>query len=666
MPVTQLDERSPGALALAKSGDLSGAIRVGEAEIVGGSRDPGLALLVGVLCCRTGDLDRGITHLRHAVALAPNELAAKVELSRALLSIGAYADARAVAQPHADTSTPGGREMQRIVAHALLHEEQPAAAQALYDQLTAADSNDFESWHGLGSTLLAAGDPGSAIAPLTRSIRLRPTVATYWIALARAQISTAAFNEAVASARRAVALAPGDPSANLSLGQALIGLQQWEEALVVLAHARESTGINAGLLTEIAGAELQCKAFERAEASYRAALALVPDFSPAFLGLGKLLERINRLADLTTLLDEADAQGIGSDTTALLRAQALRGSGDLEAALAAARSAPHDVDTARRAQFIGEIADRLGDVDAAFDAFSEANAALARDAGEVGKSERYHEKIRGLSAILTTQWHANWSSARPSVGRSAPLFIFGFPRSGTTLIDTMLIGHPDTVVLEEEGVIHRTAERLGSADELRDLSVGELDSYRKAYFSEVDRLAPNALGRLVVDKDPLGLISAPLLHRMFPDARYVFAQRHPCDVVLSCFIISARLNLELGHFFDLASTARLYDRVMSYWEKCCTVLPLDVHTVRYESLIEDTQGQLRQLADFAGLDWDPRLMEHQSNAAAREFIGSPSYAQVAEPIYKRAQGRWLRYRRQMEPVLPILTPWIEKMGYALD
>ena len=205
-----------------------------------------------------------------------------------------------------------------------------------------------------------------------------------------------------------------------------------------------------------------------------------------------------------------------------------------------------------------------------------------------------------------------------------------------------------------------------SADQLRDMTSVEIDRYRAAYFADVDRLAPDALGRLIVDKEPLGLISTPLLHRVFPDARYVFAERHPCDVVLSCFTISTRFNLRIGHFFDLASIARLYDRVLTFWERCREVLPLTVHVVRYERLVEDPQSELRGLADFAGLAWDPEHMDHRLNAAARPFIASPSYAQVSEPIYTRARGRWLRYRRQMEPVLPILAPWIEKMGYRFD
>jgi len=658
--------RAAEALALARSDDLPGAIAVGEAAIMSGSRDPGLTLFMGVLCCRIGKPTRGIEHLRRAVALAPEEFAAKVQLARALVSVAAYSEAREIAAPHARASTPAGREMQRIVAYAELRGGRSSDAQKLYDQLVAADPADFESWHGLGSAHLVQGRAQAAIAPLMKATQLRPAMLSHWTALAGACIATAAFDDAATAARRAVALDAAHPSAHLVLARALAGLHRSQEALSHLAIARDGASGDAPLLTEIADVEMQCKASGRAEASYRAARELQPAFPDAILGLANLFERTNRIAELGALLAEADAEAIGPDATALLRARLLREDGNLPAALAAARSAPRDVATARRSQFIGEIADRMGDYDGAFEAFSEANAALASDAVGVGRSDRYYRKIGTLSAQLTAQWHAGWSRAQPSGSRKAPLFIFGFPRSGTTLIDTMLSGHPKAALLEEEAVIHRTAERLGSAAELCDLSSADIDRFRAAYFAEVDRLVPDTAGRIVIDKEPLGLVSTPLLHRMFPDARYVFAQRHPCDVVLSCFITSAQFNLKIGNFSDLASTARLYDRVLGLWEKCRQVLPLAVYNIRYEKLIDDPQAEMRSLADFAELEWDARLIDHRSNAAARAFIGSPSYAQVAEPIYKRASGRWLHYRRQMEPVLPILAPWIENMGYGFD
>jgi hypothetical protein len=221
-------------------------------------------------------------------------------------------------------------------------------------------------------------------------------------------------------------------------------------------------------------------------------------------------------------------------------------------------------------------------------------------------------------------------------------------------------------VMEEEPCIDRVAEALGPLDRLPGLTAPEAERLREVYRREVGKIVPDIAGRLIVDKQPLGLASTLLLHRLFPDARFLFVERHPCDVVLSCFITGSKMDAAVANFFDFESTARLYDAVLTFWERCKAVLPMRVHTTRYERLIADPEAELRPVAGFAGLSWNENLLTHQSNAAKRDFIGSPSYSQVAEPIYTRARGRWHRYREQMEPVIPILRPWIERLGYDLD
>ena len=126
---------------------------------------------------------------------------------------------------------------------------------------------------------------------------------------------------------------------------------------------------------------------------------------------------------------------------------------------------------------------------------------------------------------------------RPSAERPAPAFLFGFPRSGTTLLDTMLTGHPDALVLEERPILHAVAEALGPPDRLAGLGPRRSTACARLYF---ERARPVEAGdgrrRLVIDKLPLGIVDTALVHRIFPDARFVFVERHPCDVVLSCFM----------------------------------------------------------------------------------------------------------------------------------
>jgi hypothetical protein len=157
----------------------------------------------------------------------------------------------------------------------------------------------------------------------------------------------------------------------------------------------------------------------------------------------------------------------------------------------------------------------------------------------------------------------------------------------------------------------------------------------------------------------------PIIHRIFPDAKIVFVERHPCDAVLSCFMSNFALSRAMRSFTSLEESALLYDTVFDAWARAETLLPLDVHRVRYERMVEDLEGEMRALLDYLGLAWDPRVLDNRASAARREHIATASYSQVTEPIYRRSAGRWTRYRAQMAPVLPVLAPWAERLGYRI-
>jgi hypothetical protein len=230
----------------------------------------------------------------------------------------------------------------------------------------------------------------------------------------------------------------------------------------------------------------------------------------------------------------------------------------------------------------------------------------------------------------------------------------------------MLMGHHGTVVLEEEPLLAQLEDMIGGRD-LAGLDTPILDRLRAHYFEGVRNAAPSAAsGKLLIDKNPLYTLRAPLIHRVFPDARFIFAIRHPCDVVLSCFMQNLKVSQMTASFLDLRDAALFYDRTMAYWEQCRGLFDLDVRAVRYEDLVEDVEMQVRPLLSWLGLRWDEKVLDHQKTAQERGYIRTPSYAQVTERVYTRARGRWTRYREQMEPVLPILAPWAERYGYGLD
>jgi len=562
-----------------------------------------LHLRAGLAAARAGDPAAAIPHFRRVLDAAPQDVPTRCNLALALISVGALAEASAVA-----AAGGGDPRLARLAAYADQQQGRLAEAAAAYENVLEAWPDDWESWNNLGNVRRAAGDVEGAVQALRRAVRLKPELGQIAINLSNALAAAGRHEERLAVMRAAARTAPDDALVQTELG-------------VAAAEARD---------------------FAAAESAYRAGIAADAGFAPAYLELGLLLETQNRLDDLALLIESAPA----APELGFLRAWLLRRQGRFAEALPLAEAAPDSIEPARRAQLLGEIYDRLGDAPRAFAAFAEMNRAAEAAAPPADRSS-YRREIASAAPL-------DWSPAEVESDPPAPAFILGFPRSGTTLLDTLLLNLPQLHVLEEVPVLDAVEHMSGDSNALR-----------ARYFEVLAELAPPAPGQMVIDKFPLHMARAPLIHRLFPDARIVFVERHPCDAVLSCFMANFELNHAMRSFTDIEEAARLYDAAMAAWTRARELLPLDVHRVRYERMVEDLEAEMRPLLAFLGLDWDPKVLDNKAAAEGRSYIRTASYAQVAEPIYARAAGRWQRYRDQLAPVLPILAPWAERLGYEL-
>ena len=317
----------------------------------------------------------------------------------------------------------------------------------------------------------------------------------------------------------------------------------------------------------------------------------------------------------------------------------------------------------RRFHLIGGIADRRGDAATAFPAFERMNSeALAAARPLAGPT--YRAIVESDLEKWTDEWAAGWTNVQPADDYRDPIFLVGFPRSGTTLLDTMLMGLPGLSVLEERPMMARTVTLLGD-DELPTLPVERVHELRNAYFGFAKESGWDPDRRLV-DKHPLNMERVPIIHRLFPNAQFIFAERHPYDVVLSCFMANFTVNLAMRSFTTLDEAARTYDAVFAAWTRGKALFPIDARAVRYERLVADPFAELKPLVDWLGETWSDDLLDHTETARKRGRVRTASYSQIGEKLYTRATDRWRRYIDYLEPVIPTLRPWAERMGYAVE
>jgi tetratricopeptide (TPR) repeat protein len=421
---------------------------------------------------------------------------------------------------------------------------------------------------------------------------------------------------------------------------------------------------------------------EESIAAYRRALAAYPMMEAAWGELLDLLEKTSRLDEAAQALLKAKELFPQSPEIALSAAKLLRRDGKAAEALASMETLSEKLlpDVPRNAAFfyeLGQLHDRAGDAAKAFAAFTKANACK----GNAPAARNLHQNVYPeLSKRLCREFTADMATGpMPDDGALSPVFLIGFPRSGTTLLDQIMTSHPEIAVAEEnpavDKMIHHLVRSYGAsrpedhplADPaypaaLPKLTAEDIAIMRKKFWAEHGGQPAKPV---FVDKLPLNILHAGLIARVFPKARFILALRHPCDSVLSCYMQDFQLNSAMARFLDLEESAKFYDEAFTVWEHYLKTLKLDVHAIRYEDVVADFQPTVAKLLEFLDVPWNDAVLEYDKTAQKRSLIGTPSYHQVTQKIYTRASGRWLKYREQLQPVIDILKPHAGRYGYAM-
>lgn len=586
--------------------------RHGEAEILFGrllAEHPGSPLILvrlGVISHKLGRLDEAGGYFSKALAVEPHN-------AEALIGLGQLA----VGQGRVESAV------------------------RFFHQALKVAPDHYQALDGLGELWLMAGDLERAREFFSRAVAVRPYFAEGLFHLGLVSANLGNMFEAETNYRLATIVKPDHAGA----------FNNW--GIIQAGQGR----------------------FDEAETSYRRSLEIEPDNFHALFNLAELYEKTNKLKEAGELVKQALVLAPDDPGLARLMATLLRRQGKLQEALTVLEKvvvSPANPEKSLEVHYeLARIHDRIGQYEKAFHHFSRTKElqALSPLARKVDKNN-FLRRLALLEDSFNDERLARWSrKSGTSEGGERPVFLVGFPRSGTTLLDQILDSHPDFQVVEESAALDMVVNLIsglagGYPGGLERLSADALAELRQEYLRNLSRFAGNrAAGGRLVDKYPLHIIHLGLIYRLFPEARVILAIRHPYDVCLSNFMQLFNLNDAMANFLNLQDAAFCYDRVMSLGLRYLEGLPLQVHRIRYEDLVEDFATTTGELLSVLGAEWDEKVNRYYEHAQGRGMIATPSYHQVTEPIYQRSMFRFKNYVPGFADCHSLLRPYVAGFGY---
>jgi tetratricopeptide (TPR) repeat protein len=482
--------------------------------------------------------------------------------------------------------------------------------------------------------------------------------------------------EAVQLLEQAVRIAPDDQGSRNALGLCLLQLERPADALVqfevllklnpALPYGHTSRGNALLALGNIAGAEQ----------SYRRAIELDANQSLALAGLAHIASSRGSYPAARQWAERALAVVPGYPSAVMSLAAAELGERRPQKSETRIRELLQDsrltgLERAHANGLLGDILDAQNRPEEAFEAYTACNEELRRQYADLYTGQdRALVYVQSMLRYFERPGAPRWKSRPPPApnfsGVREHVFLLGFPRSGTTLLEVILEGHPEVVSLEEHELlidpVQEFMRRPDDLDVLLQASPAMLEASRAAYWRRVAQHGAVVAGKVFVDKYPLNTLKLPLIARLFPDAKVLIAGRDPRDIVLSCFRHRFRMSAPIYELLTIESAARYYDAVMQLLIRLMGSLTVDTCLVRHEDLVTEFEREMKRICKFLNLEWVPAMGDFALRTQRREVL-TPSTAQLVRGLNTEGLGQWRRYRTRLAPVLSLLDPWVKRFYY---
>ena len=496
--------------------------------------------------------------------------------------------------------------------------------------------NLAEAHSNLGCILKDLGNLKDSELSIRKAIEIKPNYADAFFNLGIILLELSRLKEAELSTRKAIELNPNLPEAHSNLGIILLELEKLKEA----------------------------------ELSTRKAIEIKPNYADAYFNLFRQYDKMNNLTILKESLNEFTNINSIKNELLLFRSRLSYRNKDYQTAKYLIDNiSPKWIGKINSNQklifwsYKGFIEDKIGNYDIAYHCFensqNDVNYKRFRKESYLNYLDSYKKSIINKKINIK---HFN-----DGIKDSNLAFLIGFPRSGTTLLDTILRSHPEIEVIEEKPIIQNIEKLVKEKfdTELNDiysLSEENIITLRKKYIKLLNTYK-NKKVNLLIDKLPLHTVSLPLINLLFPNAKIIFTHRHPYDTVLSCFQQYFKPNIAMANLVSLKSSSSMYDQVMNAWDMYKNNLTFDFITSKYEHLIEDFDSHTLKILEFLGVGWNAKVKNYRKTALDRSKINTPSSSQVVEPLYRSSIEKWKNYEKYFDDCHKYLEKWISYFDY---
>ena len=537
--------------------------------------------------------------------------------------------------------------------------------------LTRQFSNNQFGWKALGAILGQEGKKTEALNANQRAVQLVPQDNEAHNNLGNILNDLGRSEEAVASYRQAIILKADFAEAHNNLGVALNELERSEEAVASYRQAIALKSNYAEAYLNLGSALDQIGKTEEAVASYRQAIALKSNYTKAYLNLCELLEKSNKLDDALLVIKNAKEK-VEEHETAFFVYEALilfRQEDYEHIDRLIAKINTDKLYGNRKIIFLKLKADWYQykkNFDVAFETYKFTNN-LVKEFPEYKKQKAekfFNEQRKKVFQVESLQKRSLYKTAVQATWLQ-PTFLVGFPRSGTTLLDTILRSHSKIHVIEEKPMIEEMKKKLGYLDifEIEKVDSTAADIASSFYFEEVKKHVELGKDSIIIDKLPLNILDLSLINQIFPQAKFILALRHPLDCILSCWMQNFKMNPAMANMIDLDRIVDFYCTAMQILSISQKRYKLNIHQIRYEDLVINFEGEISNILTFLNLKWENGLNDYQKTAANRGKIFTPSYSQVIKPIYNTATYRWKNYEKYLDTYKKKLNYWLNEYRY---